>query len=126
MKGKYFILLLAASAAAIVFVATMRKKEPGDFKGQVSMHSHQLLGICNEWLSKERSTNTSIIQFASAWADFGLLVYTTNIYAHRTNYPCIFAVRPETIQHRGLLAVTTNRTVIWIGDSGTVRVVQRQ
>ncbi len=124
MKLKYVISVIIL-VSGIALVIARKEKEPRDFKGQVSMHSHQLLGICNEWLSKERPTNITIAQFASRWADFGLLVYTNNVFAEGAQHQCLFAVRAQTIPDRGVLAVTTNRTVVWIGDKGMTRVIRK-
>jgi len=122
MKMRYWILL--AFAGLTLFVIATRSKYPSDRKGQLSMHAHQLGGISKEWMLSGKTNALSPEEFAATWKDFGLIVYTNAISTGGRAYRPLFAVRPRTIPQNGLLAVTADQTVIWIGDDGTVRTVR--
>jgi len=88
------------------------------------MHAHQLVGISKEWMFSGKTNALSPEEFATTWKDFGLIVYTNAIAIGGKPYCPLFAVRPRTIPQNGLLAVTADQTVIWIGDDGAVRTVR--
>jgi hypothetical protein len=48
--------------------------------------------------------------------DFGLIVYTNSISINGVAHRGLFAVRPKTLSQPGLLAVTADQAIIWIGD----------
>src|SRR5207253_5291525 len=121
-------LLYISLAAIAIILSIFLMKNRGrlrDPKGQLALHSHQLLGIAEAWKRIPKSDQTNMIQFVSAWTNFGVDIFTNKVIADGVSYDCVFTDHSETFAQEGFLAVTGQRELLWIGQQGEIKLLRK-
>ncbi len=78
-----------------------------------------LVGIVNDWRKTGEPQGEALGKLLSSYGSFKPFIYTNSVEAGGTNFVCIFAIQDAAFAEAGKLAVTRDRTVIWIGEKGS-------
>ena len=106
MRKTIEILILAT--IALGFIVSARHAW---WWGRITEGKFALIGNIEFW--QQGNTN-----FALGPEGERVFLYTNIVHLTGTNYPCILGLDMPAFKGKGILAMTTNRTFLWIGSDG--------
>jgi hypothetical protein len=82
----------------------------------------QLRSLYRKWNDGGRSSEFVVTNHIYVgWTTNQFFLYTNKAYANGEQYQCRFAIRDSTrFVKPGLLAITDDNVLLWIGDNGTI------
>ena len=71
-----------------------------------------------KWKKQGEPTNSVLTNLLTGFRTLKPFVFTNTVSIAGTNYHCLFGLRDSRFQEDGVLAITPDRSVIWVGPSG--------
>lgn len=78
-----------------------------------------LITVVEEWRKAGEPRGEALEKLLSSYGSFKPFVYTNSVDVAGTNFVCLFAVEDARFAEAGKLAITSDRTIIWLGEKGS-------
>ena len=82
-------------------------------------NSASLIGFVEDWRKAGKPQGEELEKLLSSYGSFKPFVYTNYVGVAGTNFVCLFAVEDARFGQVGKLAITSDRTIIWLGEKGS-------
>ncbi len=113
-RAKHIVLVVCLSAALLAGLTFLARRE----NHRVALYNGAgvLAPLVSDWERQGKPTNMALMILPSNYgSSYELFVFTNTILIGGTNYRCLFGLRSARFARDGVLAITPEKVVLWIG-----------